>query len=154
MVSHDPPHDATDPPPLGHADLLALLLASRRDALLLLLLGGAVVAGAWGYGSAAALGGAGVTAALWLLQLPLFLQGRWAARWLRGSLVGTMDEWSWGGYLVLGTLPATLLVARAAWLGLASWRMAALLAFLTLGWQLWLSFWLAERATRHRVEGP
>jgi hypothetical protein len=130
-----------------------LFLANRRDALLLLLLQGSVLAWGWERGAGAALGGSLVTAALFTLLLSLFQQSQLAAARLAKSQPENNGWWeirplspAYGGMILLavGTLPTTLLVARAVWQGLGSLPLMLLLALLTLGWQAWLSLWTAE----------
>lgn len=130
--------------PLHHA----ALLASRRDALILLAINLALAA--WGWERplpllAAMLVGSVV---LFVLLLGVLRQGQHAARALaatRGLAPALPGGWA-VGVATVGTLPATLLVARLAWLGLGSQLLVVLLAALAQGWQLWFYLWSREHS--------
>lgn len=123
-----------------------LWLANRRDSLLLLLLQSTILLWGWEQGSWGALGSSLATAALFILLLLLARQTRGWLRENQGLLLWTLV------LLTLGTLPTTLLLARAAWQGLGSGSLMALLALLALAWQLWLSFWAVDPSTQAQEE--
>lgn len=125
----------------------ALWLASRRDSLLLLLLQLGLLAVAWERGPLAALLGALAGAGLFALLLTVARQSDAVPSF--SPVTGL--RWSWI-VVPLGALGPALLVGRAAWLGLGSILLAALLAFLSLSWQLWLYVWSAPGSTASNEE--
>lgn len=129
---------------------LAWFLASRRDALLLLLLAAATVAWTWERGALAALLGALVTAALFVLMMTLVRPAFAVYRQLDTDGPEARSPWLaraarlWvTGLLGLSGLATTLLVARAAAQSVAPRPLVGLVALLTVAWQVWLYLWTA-----------
>lgn len=114
-------------------------LACRRDALLLLLVAWVVVAWAWAHGALLALVGSVAAGGCFALLVGLLRQGeRVTAEWLH------VPGWWRLGLVLVAALPATALLAWAAWQRLGSWSLVGVLALLAFGWQLWLYFWMTE----------
>lgn len=128
---------------------LAWFLAGRRDALLLLLLAAGIVAWTWERGPLAALLGALVTAALFVLMMTLVRPAFAVYGQLDASDPAARSPWRarapglWvTGLLGLSGVATMLLMTRAV-SSVAPRPLVGLVALLTVAWQVWLYLWTA-----------